>query len=127
MVADDLSIGGFWLERGQVRILSGSEQKGRVIRWEGSGGAKGLDRYNLGHSVYATGQTLRGDRTIPGKWAWNDEPYGAMLVRVLEEGYDHPSANSMNSLTGTLTAHWTPMAMPGMTCPTMKYRLVPVG
>ena len=63
-----------------------------MIRWEGSGGASALDRYNLGHSVYATGQTLRGDRTIPGKWAWNDEPYGAMLVRVLEEGYDHPDA-----------------------------------
>ena len=83
-------VGGFWLSRGFLKALSGSEQKGRVVRWEGEGGAEALDRYVLGHSVYASGQTLRGDRTIPGKWAWNDEPYGAMLVRVLEEGSDHP-------------------------------------
>lgn len=83
-------IGGFFLGRGFLKVLSAKEQAGRVVRWEGDGAAAALDRYVLGHSVYATGQTLRGSINIPGKWHWENEPYGAMLTRVLEEGFDHP-------------------------------------
>ena len=83
-------LGGFWLERAEFRVLSRKGQVERVIHWEGEGTALALDRYVLGHSVYATGQTKRGDIDVPGKWTWSDEPYGAMLVRVLEEGTDHP-------------------------------------
>lgn len=83
-------LGGFFLERAELKVLSKRGQVERVVHWEGEGGALGLDRYVLGHSVYATGQTKRGDINVPGKWHWSQEPYGAILARVLEEGTDHP-------------------------------------
>ena len=83
-------LGGFWLERSEFRVLSKRGQVERVVHWEGEGTALALDRYVLGHSVYASGQTKRGSVNVPGKWTWTNEPYGAILVRVLEEGTDHP-------------------------------------
>ena len=83
-------LGGFWLERAEFKVLARRGQVERVVHWEGEGTALALDRYVLGHSVYASGQTKRGSINIPGKWHWSGEPYGAILVRVLEEGNDHP-------------------------------------
>lgn len=79
---------GFWLEEGEFTALDpDAEDGGRTLTFSGPGGLFGLDRYVLGHSVYAPGQTARGDEpNIPDKWTWRNEPWGAMLVRVLEEG-----------------------------------------
>lgn len=82
----------FWLEEGEFDTLSRDEQVGRILRFEGPGGLYILDRYVLGHSHYAAGQDHRGTEDVPDKWTWNDVPYGAILVRLIEEGQGHPQA-----------------------------------
>lgn len=88
----DQYIGGFFLEEGDFRAISKKGQRGRILRFEGRGGLSILDRYSLGHSIYAPFQTARGDIDVPGKWHWIDEPYGAMLVRLIEEGKNAPGS-----------------------------------
>jgi hypothetical protein len=85
-------LGGFFLEQGDFRAVSRKEAVGRVLTFTGRGGLSILERYVLGHSIYAPGQTHRGSVDIPGKWHWSGEPYGAMLTRVIEEGKHHPHA-----------------------------------
>jgi len=84
-------VGGAFLEEGDFAALSRAEQGGRVLTFSGPGSLFILDRYKLGHSVYATGQPCRGDcPSVPGLWAWRQEPYAAMFLRAIEEGRDHP-------------------------------------
>lgn len=96
------NIGGFFLEDGDFDALSSKERGGRVLTFGGPGSAFMLDRYTLGHAVYATGQPSRGDWNVPDQWTWSQEPYGAMLLRCLEEGKDHPSG-FFDALTWTFT------------------------
>ena len=85
-------IGGFLLEEGDFLALSEEESGGRMLTFEGPGGLFMLDRYALGHSVYATGQEFRGDFNVADQWTWQNEPPGAILLRAIEEGRDHPDA-----------------------------------
>lgn len=86
----DRYLGGFFLEQGDFRALSKKEQAGRILTFTGRGGLSILERYVLGHSIYAPGQSHRGTFDVPGKWHWEGEPYGAMLTRLIEEGINHP-------------------------------------
>lgn len=84
-------VAGFWLERGELKTLSAKEGGGRVLTIEGEGPIYILTRYVLGHSFYASGQTARGTApSIPKQWTWRNTPLGGMLVRLLEEGTEHP-------------------------------------
>jgi hypothetical protein len=84
--------GGFFLEEGDFRALSKQEKRGRLLTFRGRGGLSIVERYSLGHSVYAPGQAHRGDIDVPGKWHWENEPYGAMAVRFIEEGKHAPGS-----------------------------------
>jgi hypothetical protein len=86
----DRYLGGFFLEQGDFRAVSRKEGAGRILTFSGRGGLSILERFPLGHSIYAPGQSRRGTFDVPGKWHWEGEPYGAMLVRVIEEGKHHP-------------------------------------
>jgi hypothetical protein len=85
-------IGGFFLEEGDFTALSSQERGGRILTFGGPGGLAMLDRYVLGHAVYAFGQDHRGDYDVPDQWTWVQEPYGAMLARALDEGQNAPGA-----------------------------------
>lgn len=83
-------IGGFFLEEGDFRALSDDERGGRLLTFEGPGGLFYLDRYALGQSIYAPGQTRRGSTNIADQWTWSNQPMGAILLRCIEEGFYHP-------------------------------------
>lgn len=94
-------IGGFFLESGDFEALSARERGGRVLTFRGPGGLSILDRYVLGQSVYAPGQPYRGSYNEVGKWTWENQPYGAILTRVIEEGQNVTSlpAPPFNAVT----------------------------
>lgn len=86
------NIGGFFLEEGEFDALSSAEAGGRVLTFGGPGALFILDRYVLTHEVHASGQTARGSYNVADQWTWDTEPYGAMLLRAIEEGQQHPDA-----------------------------------
>lgn len=85
-------IGGFFLESGRFDALSSEEDGGRILTFSGPGGLFILDRYVLTHEVHAAGQPARGSYNVPDQWTWDTEPLGAILVRSIEEGQQHPGA-----------------------------------
>jgi hypothetical protein len=87
----DRPIGGAFMEEGDFMALSADEGGGRILEFRGPGSIFILDRYKLGHAVFADGQTFRGDFNVAGQWTWSGEPWGAMLLRGIEEGRDHPA------------------------------------
>lgn len=81
---------GFFLEAGDFGAVSRKERGGRMLTFSGPGSLFYLDRALLLANIYAPGQPRRGNLEIDGQWGWNDIPYGAIMTRVLEEGYYAP-------------------------------------
>jgi hypothetical protein len=81
----------FWLKEGDFTLISSNEQGGEILTFGGPGVLHVLSRARLHHAVYAPLQPNRGDAPdVPFMWRWRNEPYGAMLVRGIEEGQNEP-------------------------------------
>jgi hypothetical protein len=79
---------GFWLKDVEAAILSAQEQGGEYVQFGGPGVLGVLEHMRLWHSSAVDDQPTRGSADVPGKWWWTDEPYGAILTRVIEEGQE---------------------------------------
>src|SRR4029077_6280751 len=75
-------------------VLSESEEGGEVLTRGGPGTLAILGRALLLNQFYngPIGGMDRGNVTIPGFWTWTAEPYGAILVRLVEEGQFQPGS-----------------------------------
>lgn len=81
----------FWLKEGDFTLISANEGGGETLTFGGPGVLHILSRARLHWEVYAPGQPNRGDAPdVPFMWRWRNEPYGAMLVRGIEEGQNEP-------------------------------------
>lgn len=78
----------FTLEKGGMRVIGSRES--RVITWNGLGGLVLFARAMLLEQWYAPAQTARGSLNASGMWTWVNEPFGAILTRMYEEGRDQP-------------------------------------
>jgi hypothetical protein len=91
-IIDTDPIFGFWLDEQDDTVLSESEEGGEFLTRGGPGALAVLGRALLLNQFYngSLGGEDRGNVTIPGFWTWTAEPYGAILVRLIEEGQLEP-------------------------------------
>lgn len=83
---------GFWLDDHEDTILSQQEESGEFLTRGGPGPLAILGRAALLDQFYngPLGGLHRGNYDVPTYWTWQTEPYGAILVRMLEEGQLQP-------------------------------------
>lgn len=80
----------FWLKEGQFTLIDSNEQGGEDLTFGGPGVIYILALSRLPTTPYAPGQPARGSLDELGHWTWINEPYGAILTRVIEEGQNQP-------------------------------------
>lgn len=83
---------GFWLDEHDDTILARDEEGNEYLQRSGPGTLAILRRAMLLDDFYngSLGGTNRGNYNVPGYWTWATEPYGAILVRLIEEGQLQP-------------------------------------
>jgi hypothetical protein len=91
-VIDTDPVMGFWLDEHDDTILARDEEGGEYLTRSGPGSLAILGRAALLDQFYngPLGGTNRGNYNVPGYWTWETEPYGAILVRLHEEGTLQP-------------------------------------
>jgi hypothetical protein len=83
---------GFWIDEHDDTILASDEEGGETLMRGGPGilfilaHARLLDQFYNG----PLGGLARGNFDVPGYWTWTTEPYGAIMVRLIEEGQLQP-------------------------------------
>lgn len=89
---------GFVLKEGAFDLISLSEQGGEDLEFRGPGLLWLLSRARLPTQPYAPGQPELGSLTeSPAwNWVWVNEPYGAILTRIVEEGQNEPGTPLRN-------------------------------
>ena len=80
----------FWLKEGNFTLLHSDEQGGEDLTFGGPGVMYILALARLYHSSQVYDQPARGSLDRPGLWTWINEPYGAILTRIIEEGRENP-------------------------------------
>ena len=73
-----------------VLIDADNEQAGELVNVTGPGLLQMLAWGNLYHSSTVSDQPNRGSANVEGKWWWEDQPWGAILTRIAEEGRHAP-------------------------------------
>lgn len=91
-IIDTDPIMGFWLDEHDDTILARNEEGAEVLERSGAGTLAILGRAALLDQFYngPLGGAARGNYSAPGNWTWTQEPYGAILVRLIEEGQLEP-------------------------------------
>jgi hypothetical protein len=83
-VINDDPILGYLMEGGRVKLTD--EHDDLFATFSGPGTLAILRNARLPIEPTAPGQPFRGDATFDNVWWWRGEPYGAIIVRGLEEG-----------------------------------------
>ena len=81
---------GWWMRSGEFHLIDSDEEGGENISIEGPGLLNKLATGSLYHSSTVDDQPARGSADKEGLWWWTDEPYGAILTRLIEEGRHSP-------------------------------------
>ena len=87
---DDNPIFAFWLTDGSFELLKEGGTGDEVLTFGGPGIMFILARARLYHSSLVYDQPARGSLNEDGMWTWLDEPWGAILTRIIEEGRENP-------------------------------------
>lgn len=80
----------FWLKEGDFTLIDTNEQGGEDLTFGGPSLLHILSQARLYHSSMVSDQPNRGSINVPGMWTWVNEPYGAILTRLIEEGRESP-------------------------------------
>lgn len=80
----------FWLKEGDFTLIDTNEQGGEDLTFGGPSLIHILSQARLYHSSMVEDQPNRGSINVPGMWTWVNEPYGAILTRLIEEGRESP-------------------------------------
>lgn len=81
---------GFWLDEHSDTLISSDEEGGEYLTRKGWGPLYILAHARLLDQKYVATQPSRGSFNVPGYWTWRNEPYGAILQRLIEEGQVQP-------------------------------------
>jgi hypothetical protein len=83
---------GFWLDEHKDTILAENEEGDEFLVRGGLGTLFILAHARLLDDFYngSLGGEARGNYDVAGYWTWSSEPYGAILVRLIEEGQLQP-------------------------------------
>lgn len=81
---------GFVLKDGDFQLISYQEQGGEHLTFTGPGLLHLLSHARLDEEPFAPSNPFRGSRDTPETWHWQDENWGSILTRGLEEGINQP-------------------------------------
>ncbi|HEY6568550.1 MAG TPA: hypothetical protein VI341_13625 [Actinomycetota bacterium] len=84
---------GGWLDEGYETLIGTAEESSEIVVRGGPGVISVLRHMRLLDENYAPAppaSEFRGNYNVEGKWTWENEPFGAILTRVIEEGQSEP-------------------------------------